>query len=579
MPAKQDIKEYSVFESIDAKRYHSCVITGYSYDFIYFDEIVFPILRKKGITNIIILIDASMLENALKKISTSHFKHSQAYSISSIRKTGAFHPKIVQCFSEKEGLLTIGSGNPTHGGYSANWEAWISFHVEHANDSKTQGFLKTWHYVKQLSSDIRGIVNQKLSWIEEYAPWLKEIKTADSITMNPLTDGYTFAVLDNARSGIYSEMTELIPSKKAEVINIHSPFFDDDLSILRLLFQTYSPEKMNIFIQPGLTVLNSKNLKNLNGTLDFYDINQCMASFSKAAQRYAHAKLLEIRFQNQSYFLLGSANLSKSAFGTDSFSPRNAEISVLLHSQSGTNFFDNLGLTPQKEAKYSLEQIDSLVSSNSFISDTSSQDHHIYHIDSIDRSEKHYSVFLPASPQHQLNLKVYDFRGIEIATIKQNEEITHGSYCELTFLKTNVSEDAVSGCLYETKQLSNIVVVQDVFAQTRSYPNPTYRKLKTTLHSIENGEDHLWKLFNLIEPEKLITEPSDLTKRHSDSSQDRHNEEDKDFKVISHEELQKKLQMPESQTKLFERHFQRDNALQVLSILNSVMGRAITNSL
>ncbi len=519
-----------------------------------------------------------MLESALGKVSASHFKHSQAYSISSIKQAGAFHPKIIQCFSDKEGLLTIGSGNPTYGGYSSNLEAWMSFHVKNSEDPKAYDFLKTWNYVKQLSSDIRGIVGQKLKWIEEYTPWLKEIEMPDESTMNLLGDDYLFTILDNSQNGIYVEMIKHMPSRKAKVINIHSPFFDDDLSILKSLSQSFSPEKINIFIQPELTVMNPKGLKKFNNTLAFYDINKSLGSFSEKTQRYVHAKLLEIVFENQSYFLLGSANLSKSAFGTKSFSPRNAEVSMLLHSQKRTAFFENMGLKTKKEARYSLEQIGSLVNTKSHITDTMSSDlkQNVYHIDSIDRHDNYFSVYLHHPPKHQLSLKLYDFRGIEVATLKQKKQKKHYDYYEYIFSRTNESDESVSGCLWSAKKLSNTAVVQDVVAQTKSYPNPDYRNLKIKLHSIENGEEHLWKLFNLIEPEKLIAKPSGQSQKHAKSSSDGQSKGNKDFKVISHEELQEKLKLSESQSRLFEKHFHRDNALQILSILNSVMGRAIT---
>mgnify|MGYP006173447417 CR=1 FL=1 len=51
----------------DKRKYHSCIITCYSFDFIFFEQRVLPKLRQAGITNINIYVDASQFEKQIKE--------------------------------------------------------------------------------------------------------------------------------------------------------------------------------------------------------------------------------------------------------------------------------------------------------------------------------------------------------------------------------------------------------------------------------------------------------------------------------------------------------------------------------
>ena len=49
----------------DKRKYHSCIITCYSFDFIFFEQRVLPKLRQAGITNINLYVDASQIEKQI----------------------------------------------------------------------------------------------------------------------------------------------------------------------------------------------------------------------------------------------------------------------------------------------------------------------------------------------------------------------------------------------------------------------------------------------------------------------------------------------------------------------------------
>ena len=44
----------------DKNKYHSCIITCYSFDFLFFEQRVLPALRRAGMININVFVDEKM---------------------------------------------------------------------------------------------------------------------------------------------------------------------------------------------------------------------------------------------------------------------------------------------------------------------------------------------------------------------------------------------------------------------------------------------------------------------------------------------------------------------------------------
>lgn len=126
----------------DKRKYHSCIITCYSFDFIFFEQRVLPKLRQAGITNINIYVDASQFEKQINSfIGSEMLDYKAGYSITPIKMTGAFHPKVLLAVGKTKGFLAVGSGNLTSSGLSSNEEIWGSFYITET-DKTTEPFFK-----------------------------------------------------------------------------------------------------------------------------------------------------------------------------------------------------------------------------------------------------------------------------------------------------------------------------------------------------------------------------------------------------------------------------------------------------
>ena len=90
------IKRRNILELIGKHRgkYHSCVLTCYSFDFSFFEERVLPTLRLANIKNVNVLADGHYLEMAQEATTGREFKHNKTYNFHPIYEMEFFIQKL-----------------------------------------------------------------------------------------------------------------------------------------------------------------------------------------------------------------------------------------------------------------------------------------------------------------------------------------------------------------------------------------------------------------------------------------------------------------------------------------------------
>jgi hypothetical protein len=71
----------SVLNLIPTDKYHSAIITGFSFDFCFFEKVILGQLHRAGVTNCIVLVDQLMLEGSLGHLTGSAKTASRGYSL------------------------------------------------------------------------------------------------------------------------------------------------------------------------------------------------------------------------------------------------------------------------------------------------------------------------------------------------------------------------------------------------------------------------------------------------------------------------------------------------------------------
>lgn len=314
--------------------YHSALLTTYSFDPIYFEAVYLSTLRKLGITNVVVLMDASMYDQLLSDSNYQCHRVSQ-YNYTLVRKenfhSGVFHPKVVLLFGEEEGSLIVGSGNLTYSGLANNDEVWNAFHVQGNNSIHYPLFYQAWKYISQPANQTSSLVSRQIDWMLEQSPWLHQ-ETTDSTVL--LSSGEECALLYNtAESTILDKLLLSIGDKRIVSIKVIAPFYDAEGDALSALKKQLAPKEMQCILDLERQSAPYSLLKTDTSTVF------CKADSSNPL----HAKFFELQAEDETWLLCGSANAGNMALGTGHYA-FNDEVCILLHCNIQRNYIAELGL-------------------------------------------------------------------------------------------------------------------------------------------------------------------------------------------------------------------------------------------
>ena len=314
--------------------YHSALLTTYSFDPIYFESIYLSTLRKLGITNIVVLMDANMYDQLLADADYQCHRVTQ-YNYTLVRQenahSGVFHPKTVLLFGEEEGALIVGSGNLTYSGLSNNDEVWNVFHVQGNESANYPLFYKAWKYLSEGTIAKAPLVQRQIDWMIEQSPWLQ--KESDEKIVNLATGDECQLLFNTSNNRILDFVYASIGSKEIDKITVIAPFYDTEGNAMKQLHSHFSPLEMQCVLD-------------LDRQSAPYALLQEETSivFKKAnTPNPLHAKIIEIQGKEETWLLSGSANAGNMALGTSSYS-FNDEACILLHSNRRRDYIKDLGI-------------------------------------------------------------------------------------------------------------------------------------------------------------------------------------------------------------------------------------------
>ena len=314
--------------------YHSALLTTYSFDPIYFEAVYLSTLRKLGITNVVVLMDASMYDQLLSDSNYQCHRVSQ-YNYTLVRTenyhSGVFHPKVVLFFGEEEGTLIVGSGNLTYSGLANNDEVWNAFHVQGNNSIHYPLFYQAWKYLSQSANQTSSLVSRQIDWMLEQSPWLHQ-ETTDSTAL--LSSGEECALLYNtAESTILDKLLLSIGDKRIVSIKVIAPFYDAEGDALSALKKQLAPKEM-------LCILD---LERQSAPYSLLKTDTSTVFCKSDSSNPLHAKIFELQAEDETWLLCGSANAGNMALGTGHYA-FNDEVCILLHCNTQRNYIAELGL-------------------------------------------------------------------------------------------------------------------------------------------------------------------------------------------------------------------------------------------
>ncbi|MBK6427839.1 MAG: hypothetical protein IPF82_17085 [Blastocatellia bacterium] len=124
--------------------YPTAILLTYSFDPLFFERICLPDLWTGGTGDTLVVADAAEATRAIRGREGQCLRLGRSYQMALAKSAGAFHPKVMLRLGRDGGLVWVGSGNLTCGGWGANRElagAWRIGPKEADTGSWVGGFL------------------------------------------------------------------------------------------------------------------------------------------------------------------------------------------------------------------------------------------------------------------------------------------------------------------------------------------------------------------------------------------------------------------------------------------------------
>ena len=351
------MSEFKLFREVPKSAdFHSVVMTTFSFDFHHFESQVLRELKRKGVTNVNLFVDTTMLDKSIG-FSTGHLKSlSTSYSINSIPCKGAFHPKITILAGENDILLLQGSGNITNGGHGKNHELFTVFYANKEDQTQLPIIQEAWLYLRKLTTNIEGVSSEKLDWVSSNCNLLTDINIKPHQFIKIETN-FSAALLYNEETSIWHQLKELVPSGSMKNIKVFSPFYDEKGTLLNRLSVQYNNCPIDAYLQSNRGIHPFKMEEQDEIRFVSWESTNRAKETTVKYQRKLHSKLFWFDAGEDQYCLIGSPNATIAAFGTETKRGANDEFAVLIK-VSDKQILKELKLTGEVELLTPTENID-----------------------------------------------------------------------------------------------------------------------------------------------------------------------------------------------------------------------------
>ena len=324
----------------DKNKYHTCIITCYLFDFLFFEQRVLPILRRAGMINVNVFVDAKMYQQQLATLDGNYIRK-QSYSITPIQLNGAFHPKILMGIGKNNGFLAIGSGNLTNSGLSSNDEVWGAFHTYKTESNALPLIKSIFEYLQNLKPFCYGANLEKWEWLKKNSPWLSELSKM-SVAKSTSSDDETLTLLKNfSDTSIYKELLDNLPTEIPDNITIISPYYNKSGQVLTNLLDDLKPKTMDVVIDDRFGTVPYQWSSHDN--VQFHNWESVKSNGELKSSRL-HAKIIQFKYEHETYILTGSTNATIEALGTKTSTAKNAEMSLLIKVNENKNWLEELDI-------------------------------------------------------------------------------------------------------------------------------------------------------------------------------------------------------------------------------------------
>ncbi len=484
------MKSRVILEDIPSRgKFHSAVFTTYSFNFYYFEQQVLPLMRKKGVHYISVLVDGVMLDQQLEDYSLKSDAAKRNYSVHGVNCKGAFHPKLIFLAGDNDVLLLVGSGNLTLSGHGKNLETWNAIFVDSVSHPMLGIIKESWDYLKSLHQDLGKSAQLKIKTLEQNCSILKNIDTAKIALAYPSPDDGQISWLSTMNNqSIFHQLKARI-NDDIEEITLMCPYYDKAGKLIQLLDEAFQPEKINIILQEkfGAPPIQLEVADHMH-IHDWNHVNE-----TGTPQPFFHAKNIIFKSQNNSYLLTGSANASLMAFNPFNKESSNQE-AVLLYQDNKKDFHQLLGLKLGKSDR-TLQDFEIIQHPDDIAESNTNSNRQKVFIHAIEKDVRTISLYIDGNeiPSDAKIILCHDEGVVTFEIPEKNKD----GYYNVQLIDSRIH--FLYGALISDHELiSNKQFVINVTAFDRTDPSPSNQTINKIKHAIESGNFSYGKMIDFL---------------------------------------------------------------------------------
>lgn len=274
--------------------YHKALLLTYSFDPIFFEQVVLPDLWAGRSSDILVLGDQAQIEASTQAAVGQLWHLGRNYLLAGANHTGAFHPKVFLRLGPKDGIVMLGSGNVTSSGWGGNQELGTAWMVGPEHPDKG-GWLHPF-------------LDSVLSWCggELERDAVRRMKDVPWLSLTPVgldTDG----VVLHSRQGhsLAPALAQRWIGRRFDEVKILTGSTDESGAFLRWAHSTFGVEKATIALTPSSANFDPDKLA---------DLPLKLRIIPASADRAMHAKFYWFDGPDGPAAVMGSANCSAAAW-------------------------------------------------------------------------------------------------------------------------------------------------------------------------------------------------------------------------------------------------------------------------
>ena len=293
---KQNVLDWCCGTMTDAT---SAVVLTHNIDFLFLQSIVWPRLRKCGHPKLTVFADSICAQGSYRQCGQLLNGIGRDYRVVRVEMGVGrrFHPKAILLAGPSKAALAVGSGNLTHGGWSANQEIWTTY--ESSDDglpaiSAFRNYLKIVlalvHQEDHISEEIGdAFAHGTDAWSAELPDPAGLLGTPDDV---PLLD----RIVDLAGNEIRR-------------VTAYAPYYDPKGEALGELAGRIAVP-VSVLLQRNHVGLSAPAAERLPDNVELTGVDSDRS-------RFIHAKLFAFHRSKNTFLVAGSSNLSRAALMAD----------------------------------------------------------------------------------------------------------------------------------------------------------------------------------------------------------------------------------------------------------------------